>query len=313
MNKIAIIGPGAIGSLLAASLARKKKVEVWLLDKHPRRARKLLETGIRVESTGSAAAYTAKVNVSCDAKDIGPCGLIVCCVKSYDTAAAVKDIAPLIGDDTSVLSFQNGLGNWEILAEAAGSERVLAGSTAQAAMLRADGQVVHTGSGETIIGRPDGKMTVAMRSIRDIFGLSGWPLRLSKDITAVIWSKLILNVGINAVTALTRLPNGALPETEPAKEIIALAVAEAVQVAKKQRVKLLYDDPVQKVESLCRDTAENFSSMLQDILKRRRTEIEYINGAIVRLAKNHKTAVPANTVLSDLVRVIESSYIHQVK
>jgi len=108
------------------------------------------------------------------------------------------------------------------------------------------------------------------------------------------------------------LHNGRLIELAGTKDIMAMAVSEAVRVAKRKRIKLIYDDPIQKVESVCRATSGNISSMLQDVLKKKKTEIDDINGAIVRQAKSFNLPTPANLILTNIVKSIESTYDKQI-
>ena len=133
-------------------------------------------------------------------------------------------------------------------------------------------------------------------------------MRISKDIKALLWSKLIINAGINALTALTRLNNGKLTEFEGTRRIMREAVTEAIRIAKRKRIKLIYDDPLAKVEAVCEATAGNVSSMLQDVLRKKRTEIDFINGVIVRQAQELGIPVSVNAMLLDLVKTIETSY-----
>jgi len=304
--KIVIIGPGAMGCLFAGYFLKKKQGEIWILDKDPKRAKRLRASGIKIEEKNSTFSVTA--NITSQKQDIKNCDLAVVCVKSFDTEAAVKNIEPILTKDSQVLTLQNGLGNVEIISEIVGRERVLAGVTSQAATLLSEGYIRHAGQGETVIGRLDGKLAVNMRPIRELFNRSGFTARLSRDVNGVIWSKLIINAGINAVSALTGLRNGELIELAGTREVVSLVVREAVRLAKRKRIKLLYDDPIQKVESVCRATAENVSSMLQDVLKKKKTEVDFINGAIVRQAKSLNIPTPANTLLADLVKSIQSSY-----
>jgi 2-dehydropantoate 2-reductase len=176
------------------------------------------------------------------------------------------------------------------------------------ANLLGDGHVRHAGRGETVIGRGDGRIPVLMRDIRDVFNKVGLDTRISRDIKSLIWSKLIINAGINALTAITRLNNGRLIEFEGTREILKEAVTEAVKIAKRKRIKLIYDDPLSKVESVCEATAGNVASMLQDVLKQKRTEIDFINGVIVRQGKSLGVKTPVNEILVHLVKTIEQSY-----
>ena len=303
--KIVIVGPGAIGCLLTSFLS-KGKDEVWLLDKDGERASKINKNGISIE--GISGEWNVKGKATTDVKNIGSAELVIIAVKSYDTKEAISASKPLISDDTSVLTLQNGLGNIEIISEAVGQEKVIGGVTNLGATLLEAGKVRHAGKGETIIGRIDGKIPVQMRQIREIFNACGLETRISKDIKGILWSKLIINVGINALTALTRLRNGKLIEFEGTRKILREAVTEAVRISKRKRIKLIYDDPLAKVEAVCEATSENISSMLQDVLRKKRTEIDFINGVIVRQGQELGIPVPANLMLVDLVKTIETTY-----
>jgi len=128
-----------------------------------------------------------------------------------------------------------------------------------------------------------------------------------------VWGKVIINVGINALTAITRLNNGRLIEYEESRSLLRSAVQEAAKIVKRKRIKLAYDDPIQKAESVAKATASNVSSMLQDVLNKKRTEIDFINGAVVRQGKALGIATPVNEVLTNLVKTIEASYDKAVK
>ena len=303
--KIVIVGPGAMGCLFAASLSKGKE-EIWLLDKNKERAENIKQQGISVE--GLSGNFQIKVKTTADTKEIGKSDLIILCVKSFDTKQALLNAKPIIAENTKILTLQNGIGNIEIIAEIAGEENVIAGTTNEGSTLMDTGSIKHAGRGTTTIGMMNGKTPVEMRSIREIFNKAGFETKMSRDIKGLLWSKLIINVGINALTAITRLNNGRLTEFEGTRKALREAVTEAVKVSKRKRIKLLYDDPLAKVESVCEATAGNVSSMLQDILRKKRTEIDFINGVIVRLGQELGIPVPVNSVLVDLVKTIESSY-----
>jgi len=303
--KIVIVGPGALGSLLAAFLIRSKE-EVWLLDHNKERSQEIAQSGIKVE--GVSGNWQVSPKISADINEIGPADLLIISVKSYDTKQAISAIKPLIKEDSAVLTLQNGIGNIEIITEAIGSERVIAGVTNLGATFIKPGFIRHAGKGETAIGRIDGKMTVKMRSIRQIFNKAGLETKISRDIKGLIWSKLIVNSGINALSAIVRLNNGRLTEFEGTKKIMRETVTEAMRIAKRKRIKLLFDDPLAKVEAVAEATGPNISSMLQDILRKKRTEIDFINGVIVRQGQELGIPVPVNQVLVDLIKTIEATY-----
>jgi 2-dehydropantoate 2-reductase len=303
--KIVIVGPGAMGCLFAAFLSKSKE-EVWLLDKNEDTAAQLNENGIYLE--GVSGTWQAKPRATAKLQDIAKAGLILICVKSFHTKQAVEQIKPFLQENTKIMTLQNGIGNIEIIAELTKDDKVIAGITSAGATLIDTGRIRHAGHGETIIGTLDGKAAVELRSIREIFNRAGLQTKISRDIKGLTWSKLIINAGINALTAITRLPNGRLMEFEGTKKILRDAVTEATRIAKRKRIKLIYDDPLAKVEAVCESTSANISSMLQDVLRKRHTEIDFINGAIVRLGQELGIAVPTNRLLVDLVKTIESSY-----
>lgn len=303
--KIAIVGSGALGSLLAALFSRAK-ADVTIFSRSKTRAEKLNRDGICVE--GAAGKWKARLKASASFSEISGAGIVVLCVKSYDTKSVAGSFCPRLAEDTVVLSLQNGLGNIEIISEEIPETRVIGGMTNIGATLLDNGTVRYAGKGETVIGRLDGKVTAEMRPIRELFSSCGLELRISREIKNIIWSKLVLNAGINALSAVLRLPNGALVRSEGARRIMRAAVTEAVKVAKRKKIKLMYDDPLAKAEALCESTAANISSMLQDILAGRRTEIDAINGAIIRIAQESGIQVPVNALLNDMVKSIEDNY-----
>jgi len=303
--KIAVVGPGALGCLLAGLLKTKTKEEVWLIDNSPERAKHIREEGIRIE--GMSSASTA-IDISSSPKEVGPCDLVFICVKSYSTDDACKDIKPLICEKTFILTLQNGIGNVQVLNDHFGPDHVIAGATNHGATLLGPGHVRHAGKGDTAIGTYSGKMLGPVRDAANLLTKCGFETKVSKDINSVIWSKLIINIGINALTGITRLKNGMLIKRDGAREVMRSSVQEAMKIVKRKRIKLIYDDPIQKVESVCKSTAANVSSMLQDVLSSKLTEIDYINGVITRQGKALGIPTPVNEALINLIKTIELSY-----
>ncbi|MFH1778552.1 MAG: 2-dehydropantoate 2-reductase [Candidatus Omnitrophota bacterium] len=318
--KITVVGPGALGCLIGGFLAKAGE-DVWFLDKHPERADKLNNKGIRIE--GISGEHNVKVKAACEPKDIKAADLVIICVKSYDTEEAAKNTKTMVSDNTLVLTLQNGFGNIELISEIVGQEKVIGAVTAHGSTSLGDGHIKHAGKGETIIGRyyqPPVRKGVKkwqiprrrLEEVASILRKANFETKVSDNIKEIIWSKLIINVGINALTAITRLKNGGLLEHEWTKNVMRQAVLEATKVAKRRRISLIYSDPIKKVESICSSTADNLSSMLQDILRKKRTEVDYINGAIVSEGENLEIPTPVNSVLTDLVKAIEGSYSKQI-
>ncbi|GAG22144.1 unnamed protein product, partial [marine sediment metagenome] len=186
------------------------------------------------------------------------------------------------------------------------------GVTSHGATLLKTAHIRYAGRGKTFIGRVDGRITEDLKQIQRVFNEAKIETEISKDINNLIWNKLIVNVGINALTAITRLKNGELLNYQGTKDIMSGAVKEAIQVARAVNVKLSYKDSMSKVEAVCRATKDNISSMLQDVLRGKKTEIDFINGAIVKLGKKYQIPTTINDFLTKLVKVIESSFNLQV-
>jgi len=307
--RIVIVGPGAMGCLFGAFLAKFGE-DIYLLDRRDKRAEYINKNGIKVE--GISGEFKIAVKATSNPSDIGECALVIICVKSYDTEAAIKSIKSIIKKDTLVLTLQNGVGNVEAISKIAGEEKTIGGVTSHGATLLGDGHIRHAGKGETVIGMAGLKIksqaSKKLDEIAKVFERAGFQTKLAENIENLIWSKLVINIGINALTAITRLNNGRLIEFAGTEAILEEAVREAIYVADAKGIKLIFDDPVKKVKDVANATGGNVSSMLQDVLKKRKTEIDYMNGAIVREAGLLKIDVPVNRMLTNLVKTIEASY-----
>jgi 2-dehydropantoate 2-reductase len=304
--KITIIGPGAMGTLFAGLLGRSKaKHEIWLLDKDAERAKIIESKGIAVEGISN---FRQEVKATADADRIGPCHLVMIFTKSYDTRKALSSIKSLLGENANVLTLQNGLGNFQLISEVVGEDRAIGGITSHGATLLDTATIRHAGKGETVIGKPDGRISGDLRQVSAVFNEAGISTKISRDIDGVIWSKLIINAGINALASICCLPNGALLKYEGTKQLLHQAVSEAARVARRKRIKLIYDDPLQKAESVCTATSDNICSMLQDIIHHKRTEIDFINRAIVKQGKSYRVKTPANEMLARRVETMATNY-----
>lgn len=304
--KVVIVGPGAVGSLFAYFLSRTE-ADLWLLDRDPARAGRLGSDGIEVEELdGGSRRITPRV--SADPSEIGIAEVVIICVKAGDTAEAARTVGPVVGADTTVLTLQNGMGNVERITAALTTGTVLGGTTAQGSTVLEPGRIRHAGAGETIIGEPGGPHGSRTAALVSLFKSCGMDASATDDLEGLLWGKLVINVGINALTAITGLKNGELVQRPGTQGILREAVAEALAVIGAKGITLPYDNAVDKVESVCRATAANISSMLQDMLRRRRTEIDAINDVIVSEGEGLGIPTPVNRTLTGLVRTIESSW-----
>jgi len=305
--KIAVVGAGAMGSLFGGLLARAGE-EVHLVDPWVEQVEALRSGGLAVEdATGSLGGGTVVIPVSAttDPTGVGPADLVIFFVKGYHTRQAAIGALPLFGEETVALTLQNGLGNAEELEAAVGPGRVMCGTTSCGATLLGPGRIRFAGRGPTVVGELDGRETPRARAVVEAFRRAGLETSLSTDIRAAIWGKVIVNVGINALTALTGLSNGQLLEYPETEALLEAAVAEALAVVRAKGLTLPWADPVGHVKEVARLTAANRSSMLQDIESGRRTEIDSINGAVVREADAVGLPAPVNRTLTLLVKVKE--------
>lgn len=302
--KIAVIGAGAMGCLYGARLSAVPSNEVWLIDVWKEHIDAVNGMGLAVEENGELLRYD-KVKGVLDAVQAGPCDLAVVFVKSMLTRTAVRENKAVFGPDTVALTLQNGLGNIEQIRAEIGDGNVIAGTTAHGATMLGPGRIRHAGSGKTIIGELDGKRSGRLERIVRILQEAGLETELSDNVLGLVWDKLMVNVGINALTGITKLYNGELLSYPEIEELLEAAVTEAHAVAKAKGIKLGYDDPVSHAKDVCRATAANKSSMLQDIMNRKQTEIDMINGAIVREGADAGIPAPVNLTLTNLIKFMQ--------
>lgn len=298
--EILVFGAGAIGSLFGGLLSQK--YDVTLLSRKPC-ADAVERNGLRICGKTNLIVYPkARVNIN------HSYDLILLTVKSYDTEEAAKQIKRNISENTIVLLLQNGLGNESLLAKYIGKRHLLKGLTSHGVIYLKPGVIEHSGIGETVIGELDGKITERVVRIAEIFDSVGIKTTATKNIEAETWVKVIINACINPLTAVTNLRNSAILKIPELRNLSRAICREAVEVANRAtNVKLLYKCTIRKVENVARLTAENKSSMLQDIENKRRTEIDFINGKIVELGRKYQIDTPANSALVALVKSIESS------
>ncbi len=306
--KIVIIGPGALGCLFAARLAALDGPQVWILDRSRERADFLNRRGIKVIENDSPAG-NLRLNATAGAKSIGSADLILLCVKSYDVETALVKSLPLCKSDTLLIALQNGILHLPRLISTKNPGYRAAGVTAMGATLVSTGEIKFGGSGTTQIGflePQDNHADKLLKNAAYILTSAAIATSIETDIRQNIWAKLMTNIGINALTVIYDCPNGGLLENPGAKQMLAQAVLEAQKVAQALGMNFGHD-PVAKTYAVCRATAQNISSMLQDIRHNRPTEIEAINGAVLQEARRLGIAAPVNKELVQRVRAMEKA------
>jgi len=306
--KIVIIGPGALGSLFAAALAGRDDNDVWLLDHDPERAARM--DGKLLLTVGEQE-FCRSVSVRADAVRIGPADLVLLCVKSRDVAAGISAAQPLFTPATILITFQNGISHLDTLAQMKLPVSPAVGVTAMGATLKAPGHVCHGGQGLTRMGfiSPISRQKeTQLERAAGLFRQAGMPTERVANILDFVWAKLLVNVGINALSVIYDCPNGGLLANAEAREKLVAAVKEGHAVARASGIHVP-GDPLSQALAVCEATAENISSMLQDVRRGRPTEIGAINGALLDRARAMGIDAPVNRELVSRVRMIEDGYL----
>ncbi len=302
---MAIVGAGAMGCLFGARL-KEAGNDVLLMDHHAKTVSEIRRRGLLVRGlTGKVARV--RVRISMSPVDLREFDLVLFAVKAYSTAEAARQYGGRVGSRATVLTVQNGLGNVETLTRWFGARRVVAGSTTEASLLLGPGSVLHSGRGRTLVGEVDGVSSVRCLEIVKLFREAGFDARVTGNVKGVVWGKAIVNSAINPLSALTGALNGRLALREGLRRPMLKVLAEGVRVSRAEGVRLEPRDPSGLLFRVLRATAGNRSSMLQDVLNGRRTEIRELNGAIVERGRRLGIPTPYNEFLMNLVLELEEN------
>src|SRR4030042_5053045 len=302
--KTVMMGAGAMGSLFGGLLTRSGE-EVWLVGNRKDQIDTLRSAGLTFEEEGELRIIP--MNATLDVTSVGKADLVIFFVKTYDTEAAVSDALVLEKEYTIFLTLQNGLGNEEVICQKIDRKKVMLGVTGHGATQLGPGHIRHAGWGKTFIGELDHRITDRAVRITQMLCNGGIETEVSSNIHDHVGGKLLVNVGINALTALTGFKNGQLLDYPESARLMEKLVSEGAEVARGKGVHV-EGDPIEKVRKAAEATKENRSSMGQDFDHRRKTEIDAINGAVVREAQPLGIPVPFNQALTDLVKAIEKNF-----
>jgi 2-dehydropantoate 2-reductase len=292
--RVGMLGGGAMGSLFAGLLAGAGR-SVAVLDRNPDHVARLQDPGLRIEG---ATEWQGRIEADTDPAELGRVDLLFVWVKSHQTADALAGATPLYDEATTVCTLQNGLGNAETVADFLPEENVVAGTTAHGATLESPGRVYHAGRGPTRVG---GYFDSAAQHVeRVLAALEGAvSVETAADVRDALWEKVLVNVGINAATALARVDNGALTDG-PGASVLDRAVWEGARVAAAEG-RDVPRDVAARARQVAAATAGNVSSMRADVEAGRHTEIAALNGAVVARGERHGLPTPVNRTLADLV------------
>jgi len=300
--KVAVVGAGGIGSVFGGRLAAAGHA-VWLIHRRPEVVDAIQRNGLHLTTPGGDERIHLQATL--DPAAAGPADLVLILTKSNDTRAAAETACALVGSSTSVLTLQNGLGNLETIGDVLGSERCLMGMTYVGAAVRGPGHAALTAPGPTFVGEPTGSLSERVEHLAAAFSEAGLPTQATDRLWDLVWGKLVINASLNATCALTDANGTTALGSEAAYRWLGLVAEETARVAAALGINLPYADPAERVRQHCRDVGASKPSMLQDMLRERPTEIDAINGAVVRAGQQFGVPTPYNLALLLLVRARE--------
>ena len=302
MPGITVIGPGALGILFAVKLFKGGRM-VSVLDYRRDRAAYLNRSGLRLIE--KEQEIFARPSVTVRPEDLESPEYVLVLVKAYQTEGILESLKKLCSEKTLLISLQNGIGAGEILAKAVPSENIFLGTTTHGANKCSEGVARHAGAGPTVIGPylASSGLSEGLDGFSEILLQSGFVTETVSDIYPYLWRKVLVNVGINPLTALTGLRNGDLLQFPQTVKLQEMAVKEAYETLKASGmdIGMNLDECLGMVKTVCAETGDNISSMLQDRLNGTETEIDFITGAVLKRAVQMGIDAPVNEMLTCLV------------
>lgn len=302
--KIAVVGVGAMGSVYAGLLGAAGN-EVWAVDVDAEHIEAISKKGLRVE--GASGDRTVAIRATTDSSAVGVVDLAVLATKAMDVRAAAESMRPLLGKDTVVLSIQNGLGGPETAAEILGEAVAVGVVGGFGASIVASAHVHHHGLELLGLGELSGPVTPRIERVADVWRDAGFNIATYDNIQERIWEKLICNVCFSGTSAVLELTIGEILDRPNAWAVASACAEEAYAVARAKRIPLDFDDASAYTREFGRTIAGARPSMLLDLLAGRRTEADYINGAIVRIAAELGLSAPVNSTVTSLVKAREAA------
>ncbi len=306
--KIAVLGAGAMGCLYGAYLSQEN--EVLMIDTNPEKVDVINKKGITVmEEDGTNRTFTnMKAYVSGECTETVE--LLIVFVKSPRTVDALLMNIKMFDEHTLVMTLQNGSGNDRKIEKYIAKRKVIVGTSKHNSNTIGYGVVKHSGHGVTTIGSNTEGNKVPEK-LKQVFDKCGIETEISDDIQRIIWSKLFVNLSINTFTAITRSPIGSMIDNTYAWDFAEKLICEAVDVAEADGTHFSYMEVLNMVHYVCEDAGKGYSSMYQDVMNCRLTEVDNINGAVVEQARLHNVAAPYNALIVDLIHAIEGAYKYQ--
>ena len=305
--RVTYIGAGAMGGLFG-SLMTEAGLDVQLVDIWTEHVAEIEKNGLRIDNKGDIRRV--KLDLFTDYRKTRPADLVIIFVKGPQTAEAARAAAEIMAPDGVALTLQNGLGNADVMMDILAPEKVITGTTSYGSTVLGAGSIRHAGIGPTVIGPWAGADMDKVRAVAGVLTKAGIVTEVKEDVKALVWNKLMVNVGINAIVALTHIRNGNLLDLEITRELSRKAVEEGLAVAAKLGIGVM-EDAVEHTLWVAEQTGLARASMGQDVDARRPTEIDTINGAIVRLGAEQGVDTPVNFALTALIKTWQNNYLNQ--
>lgn len=308
--KVVVVGAGAMGGLFGGLMA-EQGLDVTLVDTWAEHVDSIRANGLRMVGVGGDRSI--RIKATTDPSQIQAADVVLFQCKAFATEAAAHGVRHLFGGDTVAISFQNGLGNEDVIAGVIGAENVMGGLTAQAGLVEAPGVVRNFGDLPTHIGELKGGLSDRATAIAGAFTRHGLPTTASAEIKREKWKKLLGNVALGAISAVTDFRSFEIMAVPELQEIVFRAVDEAAAVAKAEGVPLDVEEArsvlMKLVDTTGGGTGTSKSSMREDIIRKRRTEIDTIHGSVARLGRRHGVPTPTIDTMIALVKGLQSQYL----
>jgi 2-dehydropantoate 2-reductase len=309
-QRVAVMGAGAVGSFYGAMLARAGHA-VTLIGR-PAHVQAIQNEGLQLDM--AQRIETVRLGASSEVAALQGADLVLCCVKSTDTESAAQQMAPHLDAGTVLMSLQNGVDNAETLARHVHC-RVIPVVVYVAVALAGPGRVRHFGRGDLAIGAlPGGTQSSVpewptLQTLVDFFGTAQIPVRIVPDVAAELWSKLLVNCAYNAISGLAQMPYARLAAQPDIRELQLEIVREVIAVAAAAGVTLPQAASTEAVTKIAASMPAQLSSTAQDMARRKPSEIDHLNGYIVRRGRELGVATPANQALHAMVKLVEAGYL----
>ena len=306
-QSVAVVGAGAVGGFFGAMLARAGH-RVTLIAR-PAQVQAIERDGLRLDMAGRVESIAIAATPALDA--VRDADLVLFCVKSTDTDTVARDLAPRLAPRTLVLSLQNGVENASTIARHVG-QTVVPAVVYVATAMPEPGLVKHHGRGDLVIGplnpsaAHDPALAGDLQALAALFASASVPVKISADVMAELWSKLMVNCAYNAISGLAQSTYGELAALGPIRELQHAVVGEVCALASAEGVDLPLASSLEAMERIAGAMPAQLSSTAQDMARGKPSEIEHLNGFVVRRGREVGVPTPANLALYALVRLVES-------